>query len=299
MLKGYFENSSLSAKLLQLIGVFFILMLITLLVIGLFFQNDLTEIGNLKTAQLIQSVGMFVIPPLILGFLWSSKPFRYLQLNRLPNKEFTLYAIVIMLIAIPFINLLSQLNQQINLPEFLSSIEAEMKAAELQIAELTEKLLNVKSLDALAFNILLIAILPALGEELFFRGIIQKILSERRNAHLAIWVSAFIFSAIHMQFYGFFPRLLLGAFLGYLLFWSGNLWLPIIAHFVNNAVAVVFYYLKFNGYNVVDIDTIGSDSTWWLGVMSGVLVIGGIVFIKKRVSPLTPEGGIRRRIKRV
>ncbi len=282
MLKGYFENSGLTAKLLQLIATFFFMLIFTLLVIKLFFQIDMSEIGNLKILQLIQSVGMFVIPPLILGFLWSSKPFRYLQLNRLPGKEFTLYAIVIMLIAIPFINLLSQLNQQISFPAFMSSIEVEMKAAELQIAELTEKMLYVKSLDALAFNILLIAILPALGEELFFRGIIQKILSERRNVHLAIWVSAFVFSAIHMQFYGFFPRLLLGAFLGYLLFWSGNLWLPIIAHFTNNAVAVVFYYLKFNDVQVFDFENVGSGNTWWLGVISGAFVIAGIVLIRKR-----------------
>lgn len=282
MLKGYFENSSLSAKLFQLIGVFFILMLITLLDISLFFQNDLTEIGNLKIAQLIQSVGMFVIPPLIMAYLWSSKPLSYLQLNRLPNTKSTLYAIVIMLIAIPFINLLAQLNQEISLPAFMATIEAQMKAAELQIAELTEKMLNVKSMDALAFNILLIAIIPAIGEELFFRGIIQKILSERRNIHLAIWISAFIFSAIHLQFYGFFPRLLLGAFLGYLLFWSGNLWLPVIAHFTNNAMAVVFYYLKFNGVQVFDFETIGSGNTWWVGVISGILVIIGVYFIRKQ-----------------
>jgi membrane protease YdiL (CAAX protease family) len=282
MLKRYFENSSLSAKVFQLIGVFFILMLITLLVISLLFQNDLTEIGNLKIAQLIQSVGLFVIPPLIMAYLWSSKPLSYLQLNRLPNTKSTLYAIVIMLIAIPFINLLAQLNQEISLPAFMATIEAQMKAAELQIAELTEKMLYVKSLDALAFNILLIAIMPAIGEELFFRGIIQKILSERRNIHLAIWISAFIFSAIHLQFYGFFPRLLLGAFLGYLLFWSGNLWLPIIAHFTNNAVAVVFYYLKFNGVQIFDFETIGSGNTWWLGVISGILVIIGVYFIRKQ-----------------
>ena len=282
MLKGYFANSSLSAKLFQLIGVFFILMLITLLDISLFFQNDLTEIGNLKIAQLIQSVGMFVIPPLIMAYLWSSKPLSYLQLNRLPKTKSTLYAIVIMLIAIPFINLLAQLNQEISLPAFMATIEAQMKAAELQIAELTEKMLNVKSMDALAFNILLIAIIPAIGEELFFRGIIQKILSERRNIHLAIWISAFIFSAIHLQFYGFFPRLLLGAFLGYLLFWSGNLWLPVIAHFTNNAMAVVFYYLKFNGVQVFDFETIGSGNTWWVGVISGILVIIGVYFIRKQ-----------------
>lgn len=282
-LKGYFEDSGLSAKLLQLIAAFFFMLILTLLVIKLFFQMDVSEIENLKILQLIQSVGMFVIPPLILGFLWSAKPFRYLKLNRTPSIKNTLYAIVFMLIAIPTINLLSQLNQQISLPEFMAPIEAYMKASELQIAELTEKMLHVNSLGGLVFNIFLIAMIPALGEELFFRGIIQKILSERRNIHVAIWISAFIFSAIHLQFYGFFPRLLLGAFLGYLLFWSGNLWLPIIAHFANNAVAVVFYYLKLNGVQVIDIETIGSESTWWLGVFSAILLIVGIYIIRKRL----------------
>jgi len=77
--------------------------------------------------------------------------------------------------------------------------------------------------------------------------------------------------------------MLLGAFFGYLLVWSGSLWLPIIAHFTNNAIAVIFYYLKFNGYQVVDIDVIGSGETLWLGVVSGVLAIGGIILIKKNL----------------
>ncbi len=90
---------------------------------------------------------------------------------------------------------------------------------------------------------------------------------------MGIWVSAILFSALHMQFYGFFPRMLLGAFFGYLLLWSGSLWLPIIAHFVNNCVAVIFYYLKFNGIKVVDIEIIGTGETLWLGILSGIVCV--------------------------
>src|SRR5207344_1198984 len=100
------------------------------------------------------------------------------------------------------------------------------------------------SVLSLAINLFIIAFLPALGEELFFRGMMQKLFSQlTKNNHLAIIITSIIFSAIHLQFYGFLPRMVLGIFLGYLLVWSGSLWLPILAHFVNNASAVLFTFL--------------------------------------------------------
>jgi len=194
-----------------------------------------------------------------------------------------------MLVAIPFINMLSWLNQQIILPEALSEIEKMMQSSEVQIAEITEKMLNVSTLGALLFNVFLVAVVPALGEELFFRGTIQRLLSDWKGALFAIWITAFVFSAIHMQFYGFLPRMLLGAFLGYLLLWSGSLWLPIIAHFVNNSVAVVFYYLKFNGVKVIDVETIGTDDTLWLGIVSGIVCVFLGFLIRKNTRKATSE----------
>jgi hypothetical protein len=135
----------------------------------------------------------------------------------------------------------------------------------------------------LAFNIFLIALIPAFGEELFFRGAVQGIIQEKMNVKFAIWITAIVFSAIHMQFYGFLPRMLLGAFFGYLLFWSENLWLPIAAHFTNNAVAIVFYYLKYNGYKLPDIDTVGTGNTLWLGLISAAFAIYGFFWFEKLV----------------
>ncbi|MGB4415259.1 MAG: CPBP family intramembrane glutamic endopeptidase [Paludibacter sp.] len=283
MIKGIFKESGVLSKILQLIVVLVFVLLSTLLIVGLVTNNDMTNMHNLKIMQLIQSVGMFVVPPLALAFLWSEKPLHYLQLTTKLKLSSILLVVVLMGVAIPFINLITSLNQQIALPDLLAPVEAWMKNSEEQAAVLTEKMLNIHSVNELLFNIFLIAMIPALGEELFFRATIQKILTQWRSAIWGIWIAAFVFSAIHLQFYGFFPRMLLGAFFGYLLVWSGSLWLPIIAHFTNNAIAVIFYYLKYNGYQVVDIDVIGSGETLWLGVVSGVLTIGGIILIKKNL----------------
>ena len=103
---------------------------------------------------------------------------------------------------------------------------------------------------------------------MMFRGWLQRVLGKRVNYHIAIWVSAFVFSAIHFQFYGFIPRMLIGAALGYLYCYTGSLWAPIIAHFTNNAAAVVTAFLTYNGYTSIDFDVIGTGDTWYLSVAS-------------------------------
>ena len=180
-----------------------------------------------------------------------------------------------MVLIIPGINLLTSLNQQLVFPKVFEGVEAWMKLSEEKMAKLTEQLLNVHTFIALIFNVLLIAMIPALGEELFFRGAVQGIFRQKMDVKVAIWITAILFSAIHMQFYGFIPRMLLGAFFGYLLFWSENIWLPIVAHFANNAFAIIFYYFKNNGYTVPDIDTIGTGSSLWLGGLSIAIGILG------------------------
>ena len=289
MIKGIFKDSGVLAKLLQLIAVFSFVLIATLLVTVLVTTGDMKDMSNVKVMQLIQSFGLFVIPPFVMASLWSNNAFEFLRLKSTLRWTTVLYVVAFMLVAIPFINMLSWLNQQIVLPASLSEIEKMMQSSEVQIAEITEKMLNVSTLGALLFNVFLVAVVPALGEELFFRGTIQRLLSDWKGALFAIWITAFVFSAIHMQFYGFLPRMLLGAFLGYLLLWSGSLWLPIIAHFVNNSVAVVFYYLKFNGVKVIDVETIGTDDTLWLGIVSGIVCVFLGFLIRKNTRKATSE----------
>ena len=94
-----------------------------------------------------------------------------------------------------------------------------------------------------------------------------------------------MFSAIHMQFYGFIPRMLLGALFGYALKWSGSLWLPILMHFTNNALAVIFSFICIsNGYKLSGLDAIGTEDTLWIGCVSMVITIAGIAYLYKTAS---------------
>lgn len=281
MLKGLFSQSGIISKILILFGISCFTVVLGAIVMLLVPHADVQDVSYLKTMQLVESVGMFVIPPFILAYFCSENAMVFLHFNKKTNWLHIALVVLFMLMIIPGINLISSLNQQLVLPKAFAGIEVWMKTSEAQAAKLTEQLLNIHSLPALLFNILLIAMIPALGEELFFRGAIQGIFGEKMNIRFAIWISAIVFSAIHLQFYGFFPRLLMGAFFGYLLFWSENLWLPIAAHFTNNAIAVVFYYLKFNGHTLPDIDTIGTGNTLWLGLLSAILAICGFFWLKK------------------
>ena len=148
------------------------------------------------------------------------------------------------------------------------------------------------SIPDVLFNIFMIALLPALGEELLFRGIVQKIFTQwSKNVHLGVWISAVLFSAMHVQFYGFIPRMMLGALLGYLLVWSGSLWLPIMAHFVNNASAVIFTYLFDKQMMTVNPDKIGTESDY-TSVLISVLLTGVLLWLiyKKERPKIYSEG---------
>ena len=124
----------------------------------------------------------------------------------------------------------------------MAGIEQWLRAQEDMALQATEVLMNINSVGQLIVVILTIGLLTGIGEELIFRGSIQRLMIEKRiNIHVAIWVTAFIFSALHMQFYGFVPRMLLGAFFGYLVVCSGSLWLPILAHALNNTIATITY----------------------------------------------------------
>jgi len=242
--------------------------------------NNLAEISNLsdphavslfKYLQIVNQIGMFVFPPLIFAWIISDKPLSYLSLTSKP-KLFTLLTVgIIMFLAVPLIDYFSEINSLMKLPHFMAGIENWMKESEKNAAQLTDSFLNVKSVGGLAVNMLMIAILPAIGEELVFRGILLRLLkSWMRNNHWAVIISAIIFSAFHLQFYGFLPRLMLGIFFGYLLVWTGSLWVTIFVHFINNGTTVIVSYLVQNGLTQINVEKIGSASS--LPIVLGSLI---------------------------
>ena len=154
-------------------------------------------------------------------------------------------------------------------------------AKEEELRQLTEYLTRFESLGGLLGGVLVIAVLPAVGEELVFRGILQRRLYNLvGNPHVAVWVAALIFSAIHFQFFGFFPRLLLGALFGYIYYWSGNLWYAIFAHFVNNGFTLVMLYLYQQGSVDMNIDS--TESVPWSVAVGALLVCGAILYFFKQ-----------------
>ena len=247
---------------------------------------------SLKWLQFIQTTATFLLPPILCAWLWDEehKPFRWLRMDVPVQWQNILLAVVIMVCAVPGINLLADLNSRVELPKSLEFIEQILKSQEEAAAALTERFLQADTIGGLLINIGLMAFLPALSEELSFRGTLQQIIYKDQSGkvqstkvHLAIWITAFIFSAIHMQFYGFVPRMLLGAMFGYVFVWSGSLWVPITMHFVNNGLAVLVYYLMGESENTKNIaDTLGAGDTWYLGVFSILITSLGLLIFYRR-----------------
>ena len=290
-LRGKYEQSHVMVKVFQWLGCIFLLSIPAMGSIALFPQP--LSVDALKWVQLIQTTALFLLPPLLMAFLWTKQPLEWLKLKTETRdaRGYGLWAIFLMLMALPAINLLGYFNQQMSLPAFLEPLEQWMKTAEANAAHLTEQFLSVTTFDGLIINILLMALLPAVSEELTFRGVLQRLIQTQTNeatkrggkrVHVAIWCTAILFSAIHMQFYGFLPRMLMGALFGYALVWTGSMWIPILMHFTNNAMAVILYFTATRaGWEMEKVDSIGTNDTPWLGVISIVLTIVGVYAFRR------------------
>lgn len=260
--------------------------------------NDASLISGAKVMQTMMAVGFFIVPPFILAFLFHESTGGYLLLNGGIQKSQALFVFLLMIALLPFINALGEMNNQMQLPEGLSKLEEWMRFEEDRLAELTKSFLKMPELSSLFINLFVIALLPALGEELLFRGVLQRIfLDWSKNKHVAVWVAAFIFSAIHMQFYGFIPRFLLGALLGYLTVWSGSLYYSVLAHFFNNAAAIVMAYLFEHEFTSVDPESFGTSSADFvlvlLSMVVSVLLLRLIIRnFRKTIAPVSPYDAV-------
>ena len=185
---------------------------------------------------------------------------KYLNFERIAS-----FALVV-LIVIAFLPVNAQViewNQSLQLPEYLSGLENWMRTRENTAADITTQVTQMDTLLDFFITLTVIAGVAAVAEEFFFRGLIQSQLrGSITNPHAAVWISALVFSFFHLQFYGFVPRLLLGALFGYLYLFSGNLWVAILAHFSNNAVVLSVTYLQRSTDSLQILDTTTAPSGW-------------------------------------
>lgn len=224
----------------------------------------------------------YLLPSLIYWVFFERKTIADFNYKPTPDLSVWISVLLLVIAFIPFNSKFIEINGAMKLPEALAGVEKWMRDKEDQLEILTKFMTTYESFGQLLIALFVISVLPAIGEETLFRGVIQrKLLSQWSNPHLAIWVSAVIFSAIHFQFYGFLPRMLLGAMFGYLYYWSGSLSLAIFAHLINNGFVVLMMYL----YNakVLDINIEETKTMSWMTVIPSLIISMGIlIWIKKR-----------------
>lgn len=218
----------------------------------------------LLSLQAISSFSMFILAPWFYLKVAEQKSLQTLNTRNDYSWILLLYAFLLPLMVMPLTKLLVEWNEAIKLPPFLADFEQWAYQKEQELRKLTTFLTNFQSFGAFLVGVLIIAIIPAIGEEMVFRGLLQRKLGNIFSQHVAIWVAAFIFSAIHIQFYGLLPRMFLGVLLGYLYAWSGNIAYPMIAHFANNFLTLLMIYL----YKIqwINVDIQSEVSVAWYSV---------------------------------
>lgn len=232
--------------------------------------------GLLRFVLFISNAFMFFFPGIFFSILLYRKEWlKSVQAHKMPSFSSILLSLVIILASVGMVAYAFEINSWVPLPQW-------MLAAEEQNQHLITAALTMDHWGELMINLLIVAVIPAIGEEWIFRGIFQGRLSQKiKNEHLAVWLIAILFSAIHMQFQGFLPRMFLGAILGYLFLWSGSLWLPIIAHFFNNAFQVCTYYFQQSADNVEELDVSQAmDIPEWQALLSTIAVIGLMLVLR-------------------
>lgn len=241
--KGFFQQYSAGTQALLLIFLFcggaVIATLITML-ISLFTGISGMDMSMTRVIQTISSLGLFLLPAIGMALFCDASPRHYLFLHKVNDERVWLLVLASMFLIAAPINFIAMLNQQMELPTFMAPVEQWMRSQEDLAQQLTQNMIGDGTPQLLAINLIVMALCPAITEEFFFRGALQRLIGKwNPNPHFVIWSAAILFSAFHLQFYGFIPRMLLGAYLGYLLLWTRSIWIPVFAHFINNATAVI------------------------------------------------------------
>lgn len=199
----------------------------------------------LKVIQVLMSIGMMIIPAWFFPKALEQDSRQFLQLTAKPKTLFWLLALLMILVNIPLISWLVELNAGFHLPESMATLEAHLKATETNVTNMTQAFVRGTTIADLLVNLFVVALIPAIAEELLFRGALQRFIKFCfGNTHAAVLSAALIFSAIHGQIYGFLPRMVLGMLLGYLFAYSGSLWPAVLVHFLNNTISVVIAHFK-------------------------------------------------------
>ncbi len=280
MKDNFFTENLRQSSGMRVFLFLFILLISTL--IGLALSAIFVFAGDIgiKIGQGINSIFMFIVPPFVHYYL-TRKEHQMQELGfrcLTPPCWLMLIGVALMFVSLPVTNQLTTWNEGMSFGKGLTWLEDWIKSLEETAKAATEKMLNVDTVGGLLLNMVVVALIPAIGEEMTFRGVLQQALTRKmKNPHVAIILSSAIFSFIHFQFYGFLPRMFLGILLGYMFYITGSLWTSMLMHFLNNGTAVVLYYLNNKGIIDIDVDHFGAMNGWMVA-LSAVLTVALIVW---------------------
>ena len=247
--------------------------------------TDPSMLTFVRGMLIVQFLAMFIIPVFIFARLCDSKPAEYLGLRSTKSIYFVLGTIVL-IIALPFVNWTGTINHSL-IPE-TTTVGKWLKSMEEDAARQISFMLKREGIGELFLNLLFVAVFAGVGEELFFRGILQRLFIKLfKNPWAGIIVTAIIFSAIHLQFYGFIPRFILGILLGLIYWYSGSLWPAILAHFAYDALAVTV--IHFNPSMADEQGVAASFGNQTIMALISLALVAGIVILMKKRSTTTYE----------
>ncbi|MFN8242150.1 MAG: CPBP family intramembrane glutamic endopeptidase [Bacteroidales bacterium] len=253
---------------------------------GVFTEN---QAGYLRFVQVTQDLFIFLVPALLITRYVTAMNGKHGYSKAFPGIRIISAVIVLAILVLPLVAYVAKLNMQIVSGGFFPGIYKKIIAVEREASSISSVLMTSSGIPGLMLCVFIVALLPSLSEELFFRGFLQRFLVNNvQSAHLSVWIAAFVFSFIHFQFLGFLPRMLLGLIFGYLFLWSGNIWLPVIAHFCNNLVPVVSLYGK-NSNEIITIMN-NHEPTGMQFPVVGIILISLILFMIRRYYDLPDTG---------
>ncbi|MDE7443455.1 MAG: CPBP family intramembrane metalloprotease [Muribaculaceae bacterium] len=289
-----FLSLTFGKRLGLFVCIFFVCYLISAVLGYLVMRIGHEGAASLRIATVVQDMLVFIVPAAATAVMITRRPDRFLLLERSPRWAVAVLALFTFMMSVPLMNRIVVWNEGLQLPDSMQSLQVWMAEAEQRAAHLTDMLIGGTSVSSMVMGVLIVGVLAGLSEELFFRGALQRLLMTRpMNAHVAIWLTAALFSLFHFQFFGFVPRMLLGALFGYMAWWTRCLWIPIMLHVVNNSLVVVTTWLTNTGRISDGIDTMGTtDSVTDIMqcVTCSVLFVVGLVAIRRLTKRMLAAG---------
>lgn len=255
--------------------------------------NDLLKpenAGALRMVQFLSTLFLFFIPPFLYAWLCHVKPLAHLGFNKKVDVKEILIVVAIMFAALPMVATLQELTEML---PWSKAMMAKFKTAEDDYYKQVVAIARMNNVGDYLMSVFIIAFLPAVFEETLFRGAIQNLLSRwTRLPIVALIITSVLFSAIHGSYLGFLSRFALGFVLGWMYYRTSNIWLNIIAHFFNNALAITALYITSTPGKPIDPSKMDEHYPLWIGLISLIVVVALFKVFEKIVKPQVYRPGL-------